>query len=197
LSGFFKKSLVGIFACVTFAGFMGCESQADKDRKPEVVEKIMDDMVERCEKNNAQDIDTAYSNEELRDALMLTDTKDLELFQKKGITIFADSRFMEQDCGFFSTRIEGIYYINSKLLALNPRNDDSRNSQAIEKLADLIRENKIPPGTKIMYAGKYGGKVKRMDWDSPEDFNKSAQENNPRLLVPHIKGPSWGDTKGM
>jgi len=181
VSSFFKKSLINIFALVTFAGFMGCESQADKDRKPEVVEQMMKDMVERCEKDNARGIDTTYNNQELRDALMNVDTEDLEVLQKKGITIFADQRLSLQNEKFFGSYVYGIYYIRERLVIVDPCAWDSYSSLALGELAEVIRDKEVPSNAKILIGKRYG--KAGVEWVTLEEFGKDNLEN-PQLLNP-------------
>lgn len=191
----FKKSLLVI--AFASAALMGCESRADKERKPSVADPMVTESV-KIEK----DVDAGYADR-LREVLMHTNTKDLETLRDAGITVCLDKRLPDQETGAFDRPIYGVYYIKDKIVTIydNPdagflgRTADSYGSSELEKLASAIRDGDVNPNGNYMFAATYyvstgKGGYTTVRWSDCGDFDQAAIRKNPDLLKPPVTKPT-------
>lgn len=82
------------------------ENGADRARKPEVIERILEASYERC--NLTNDFNDASYEHRFRRTLGEAYTVDLEAIERAGIQICLDERLNDQHVAFLDSRVTGI-----------------------------------------------------------------------------------------
>lgn len=102
--------------CVGIAIAANYESAADKERKPEVIARILDASYDRCSLTN--DFNGASYAYRFEHTLNNAYTADLEKIEEAGIQICLDERLDDQSVSFFDHRVSGIYYPEEQILSI-------------------------------------------------------------------------------
>jgi hypothetical protein len=178
MKSFKKYFLITAFAAI--AGLTGCESKADRERKPAVAQPMIEASIQ-----TEGNVDAGYAAR-LRTVLMHTDTKDLETLKDHGITVCLDQRLSQQKHGFWDTEIRGVYYVQDKIVTLYDNGDHG--AATLSYLANALCHNNIPSDARVWLAGVYSnGRSVYTQWRSLEDFDDSSIAKNPQLLTPPVK----------
>lgn len=194
---FFKSALPCL--AFVFAVATGCESKADKDRKPQLVENLVKRSIETCDTGTYVAGAMPYADR-LRKVLMECNSSSLDVFIKHDIAIVLDQRLSTQENNFFvDRRMDAVFYNRGDSLASVSLWDDgtdgdgilnmspsNHNADALNKLASHIVDNDINAETKVAIASQYstGGKYATYStgWKSAADFNSSTTKKNDVLL---------------
>ena len=112
------KVASGAVALTLVFGLAACgESSIDLQRKPELVDLLVDRAVATCQMQQSELDQAPYANR-LKDVLFEAPTKTLDYFKDNNITICLDKRLNDQHNGFFTTDAKAIYYPSEKTLTL-------------------------------------------------------------------------------
>lgn len=193
------------FLMMAFA-LAGCgDNAAEKAAKPELINDIVENSISLCSKGPTNDSDSAYRNR-LEEVLQETPYQDLKTLKDHNITICLDQRLSKQENGTFDKRIDGIFYPqrDGGIVALwdDGRRPDEAGfwtldtydyaDQALEKLADAVRDGDTPQNGDLMYAARYTYSTGKSSysvtkWRDADDFDGDSIRKNPALQKPPVK----------
>ncbi|QQG36962.1 MAG: hypothetical protein HYS17_04105 [Micavibrio aeruginosavorus] len=188
-----QKPVAGLLTAVFLASALsGCgESDFDKARKPELIERAVATSLERCDTQDKKPQEIPYEAR-LRLALEKADSVALDKLEENGIAVCLDQRLPHVKTDFFDTRIRGIFYAEAKIVSLwdNGRNPETqswyetnilyRAGESIENLADEVLGT--PDAAKMQIGSTYG-KGQHWDWRDASRFSDELTKN------PHLKVP--------
>lgn len=172
------------------------ESDFDKNRKPALIEQVVDLTKKTCDMRDPAQRDSDYETR-LRTVLKGTESTALDVFIKNDIAICLDSRLQQQRLGFWDTRIYGIYYNhNQPVVTLwdNGIVDEGESlwhtdtidygADVLEKFVDRYKDGDITARDEFAFAGRYScGKCTTTKWKTQENFSRGAQEKNQHLFT--------------
>lgn len=113
---------VGIALVVAFAIATG-ESTVDLQRKPELVDLMLNQSAQTCVIQN-DPMDAAPYLDRLKDVLQETRSDTLDYFLANKTTVCLDKRLSQQDNGFLARDAQGIYYPDVNVVSLRDNGND-------------------------------------------------------------------------
>ena len=181
-----------------FAAIGFCESTEDLARKPELIDRVVEQSLRYADTQRHYEQDSTYE-ERLRQLLPNASSYSLDRLIEENVIVCLDQRLSRQNTGFWSTSIRAIFYNGDeqKVLSLrdngmlNPGFFDSDNlsycSSIFNKTAEYIldRNNQSP----VIAGYIAGSKSKYFTWDSGRGF-KYEFERNPELREPPLTNES-------
>lgn len=187
------RPVAGILSAIFLAGALtGCaESDFDKARKPELIERAVATSLLRCDTQDKKPQEIPYEAR-LRLVLEKADSVALDRLEENGIAVCMDQRLPHVKTGFLDTRIKGIFYAEAKIVSMwdNGRNPATqswyetnilyRAGESIEDLADDVLGT--PDAAKMQIGSTYG-KGHSWDWRDASRFSDELEKN------PDLKNP--------
>ena len=177
------------------------ESPTDVDRKPYLIQEIVENSETICERPSTTDQRTAYT-EALEDVLGDVKSKELDVFVEKDITVCLDARLWDMDTGLIGREPKTLFYggehpvmsIGYDLRYKNGHYDGKFSSYAdnlLEDFASKARKNpQILRSTQLQFGytyyqstGKSG--YTNTKWDSASGTNFIKRQ--PELKTPPAK----------
>ncbi len=214
MSGLTGRQILGVagvsIALVAAFAIAAGESTADLQRKPELVDLMLNQAEQTCVIQD-DPMDAAPYLDRLQDVLQETRSEALDFLLANKISVCLDKRLSEQDNGFLSRDIQGVYYPDARVVTLNDNGNDPSNSGFFSWSAGtngprFLREFKDNFGgyfseysgvqnvTKPLVAHKYTtscGKsctTTHYDWDTNGGWGvPNALDNNPALYKPPVR----------
>lgn len=187
------KPVAGILSAVFLAGALsGCsESDFDKARKPELIDRAVATSLYRCDTQQSKAQEIPYESR-LRLVLAQADSIALDKLDEHGVAVCLDQRLSNTKRDFLDTSIRGVFYAEAKILSMrdNGRNPATqkwyetdilyRAGDSIEDLADDILGT---PDASRMQIGSTYGKGHVWDWKDASRFGDELGKN-PDLKTP-------------
>ncbi len=189
---------------VVAAGLLtGCESGYDAARKPELVEHITGQSLEKCQLDGQN---PAAYKARLSAALGQAYSESLDVLIAKDVTVCLDQRLPNIEKSWYQNTPLAVYYNNeaSPVLTLYdngklPQENgffetgvDSYSGGAIDKIAEKIAERDFVSGDNILMAGREscGKNCSTTRWRGETDGwgnTGSKLENNPGLRIAPVR----------
>ncbi|HTK84912.1 MAG TPA: hypothetical protein VL625_07480 [Patescibacteria group bacterium] len=197
-----NNTLTKIFAVAAIGlTLAGCESNADKMRKPMVAENAITQSMNVCQPGAVNP--DGYADR-LRNILMDTRTADMETLQRNHITVCLDQRLSQQHLGWFDNRMEGVYYNDGKNGGVLTIWDNGQGpsfwskdasdwgSALIHDFAYQVTKGRINPGDKHWFGYEYSYTTScgqnctttnyDVDWTRERKFDKDTIHNNQDIV---------------
>lgn len=205
-----KNNLKKIFALATLGLVLaGCESSADKARKPEVADAMVEQSVAACETGPVNGSPEQYA-QRLRNILMDTRTADMDLLRQNNITVCLDQRLANQNNGWLDRRMEGVFYNNGGKGSVLTLWDNGKGpsfwskdasdwgSRLIHNFAYEVRKGRIQSTDAHWYGYEYSYTTScgkdctttnyDVDWTRERRFDKDTIRKNQDIIqVPPLK----------
>lgn len=179
----------------SMAALVGCESKADKARKPGLVDSLVEQAVMTTDTGRIAIEDGADFRTRLRTVLMKASTKNLSTLKDHNVVVTLDQRLADQKNGFFDRRMDGVFYNGgAPTLALWDNGEApggftlgmstyAYGPDLVDKLAEGIR-NGNADGVALAIAGRYkSGKHSYTNrWKNADDFDGGTTKKNEAIL---------------
>ena len=190
------KPVAGILSAIFLAGALsGCgESDFDKARKPELIDRAVATSLYRCDLQDKKPQEIPYEAR-LRQVLAEADSAALDKLEEHGVAVCLDQRLPDGKYGFWDKEIKGAFYAEAKILSLwdngrNPATQSwyqrtilSRAGESIEKLADNVLGT--PEAAHMQLGATYncGKGCTTWKWKDAAEFTDELGQN-PDLVNP-------------
>lgn len=190
------KPVAGILSAVFLAGALsGCgESDFDKARKPELIDRAVATSLYRCDLQEKKPQEIPYEAR-LRQVLAEADSVALDKLEEHDVAVCLDQRLPAGKYGFWDREIKGAFYAEAKILSMwdNGRNPATqswyqhsilyRAGESIEKLADNVLGT--PEAANMQLGATYscGKNCTTWKWKDATEFADELGQN-PALVKP-------------
>lgn len=196
----FKKAAMAALALLSVTG---CESRADLDRKPDVVEAMIKDSISTC----TMPYTAAQARAKLSKIFSDVRTARLDTLRANHVTVCLDTRLSQQDTsGLFTKTMLGVYYsgaasVNGQMRSIATLWDNGqtvdkdgfwhmdasdKGAETIGKLARSIESHGAPAAGENKVAAEYShshrcGKSTctshYVEWHAGSNFTKNMKKN--------------------
>lgn len=185
------RPVAGILSAIFLAGALtGCaESDFDKARKPELIDRAVATSLVKCDRQDKKPQEIPYEAR-LRLVLETTDSAALDKLHENGTAICMDQRIPRQnDAGFWSRPIKGIYYADKNIVSLwdNGRNPETQSwyetditdwgSRSLEKFADTVSGTEAAATMQVGSTYSCGKSCVTWKWKEAAEFSKQLEKN--------------------
>jgi hypothetical protein len=199
------RPVAGILSAIFLAGALtGCaESDFDKARKPELIERAVATSLQRCDTQDKKPQEIPYQAR-LRLVLATTDSAALDKLHDNGTAICMDQRLSKQnDVGFWSLPIKGIYYADQNIVSVwdNGRNPDTQSwyetditdwgSRSLEKFADTVSGTDAAASMQVGSTYSCGKSCVTWKWKEAAEFSKQLEKNPVLKEAPAARAESF------
>lgn len=194
------KPVAGVLSAIFLAGALsGCsESDFDKARKPELIDRAVATSLYRCDLQEKKPQEIPYESR-LRLVLAEADSVALDKLEEHGVAVCLDQRIPQTKYGFWDKEIQGIFYNKAKILSMwdNGRNPATqrfyerdildRAGESIEKLADRVLGT--PEADKMQVGATYscGKSCITWKWKEAAEFSNQLNTNSVLKSAPAAK----------